>query len=72
MDTIDDWCEDNFAGNLNNDAISGELADLDMDGLLNIVEYILGTDPDIIDYTEIVDNLDGTETMRVITTLDAR
>jgi hypothetical protein len=43
---LDDWRKANFnAGELSNPALSGDLADLDLDGLANLMEFALGLPP---------------------------
>jgi autotransporter-associated beta strand protein len=39
------WRQANFAGNWNNAAVSGDDVDGDKDGLSNLLEYALGSDP---------------------------
>ncbi len=42
---VDQWRQDNFGTNSGNAAIAGNLADPDGDGLNNLLEYALGTNP---------------------------
>ena len=42
---VDQWRQDNFGANASNAAVAGNLADPDGDGLCNLVEYALGTNP---------------------------
>ena len=42
---VDQWRQDHFGANAGNAAIAGNLADPDGDGLVNLLEYALGTDP---------------------------
>ena len=42
---VDQWRQDNFGSNAGNAAIAGNLADPDGDGLSNLLEYALGTNP---------------------------
>lgn len=42
---VDQWRQDNFGSNAGNAAIAGNLADPDGDGLSNLVEYALATNP---------------------------
>lgn len=42
---IDQWRQDNFGANAGNAAIAGNLVDPDGDGLSNLLEYALGTNP---------------------------
>ncbi len=42
---VDQWRQDFFGANAGNAAIAGNLADPDGDGLNNLVEYALGTNP---------------------------
>ena len=42
---VDQWRQDNFGANASNAAIAGNLADPDGDGLNNLEEYALGTNP---------------------------
>ncbi len=42
---VDQWRQDNFGANAGNAAIAGNLADPDGDGLDNLLEYALGTNP---------------------------
>lgn len=42
---VDQWRQDNFGANAGNAAIAGNLADPDGDGLSNLVEYALATNP---------------------------
>ena len=39
------WQAANFASNTNNPAIAGDAADLDLDGIVNLLEYALGGSP---------------------------
>jgi autotransporter-associated beta strand protein len=41
------WVQSHFGANAGNPAIAGDLADPDGDGFPNIVEYALGTDPNV-------------------------
>ncbi|MEO5714862.1 MAG: LamG-like jellyroll fold domain-containing protein [Luteolibacter sp.] len=41
----DTWRLQNFGTNWGNDAIAGSLADPDADGLLNLIEYAIGSNP---------------------------
>ena len=41
------WRQANFGANWNNPAISGDTVDGDRDGLSNLLEYALGTDPNL-------------------------
>ena len=42
---VDQWRQDNFGANAGNPAVAGNLADPDGDGLSNLLEYALGTNP---------------------------
>ncbi len=42
---VDQWRQDNFGANAGNAAIAGNLADPDGDGLNNLLEYALATNP---------------------------
>ena len=43
---IGDWDQEHFSAvELEDDAISGTLADADMDGVVNLIEFAFGTDP---------------------------
>ncbi len=42
---VDQWRQDQFGANANNAAIAGNSADPDGDGLSNLLEYALGTNP---------------------------
>ena len=42
---LDSWRQANFGDDWDNPAIAGDLADPDNDGLANLIEYALGTDP---------------------------
>jgi hypothetical protein len=44
---MDAWRVSHFAGNANIPAVAGDLADPDGDGLVNLVEYALGLDPNV-------------------------
>ncbi len=42
---VEQWRQDNFGANAGNAAIAGNFADPDNDGLANLLEYALGTNP---------------------------
>lgn len=42
---VEQWRQDHFGANAGNAAVAGNLADPDGDGLVNLLEYALGTDP---------------------------
>ena len=44
---FDVWRFEQFGANINNAAISGELADPDSDGIVNLLEYALHLDPNV-------------------------
>lgn len=43
--SLNQWRQNNFGGNAGNDNIAGNLADPDGDGINNLLEYALGTNP---------------------------
>ena len=43
--TLDQWRQNNFGANADNAAVADDLADPDGDGLDNLLEYALGTNP---------------------------
>ena len=47
MQTFAEWRSEFFGGDAENDEISGPLADPDGDGLENLLEYFLGSDPTV-------------------------
>ena len=45
FDSSGSWRQQNFGPNWGNDAIAGNLVDPDYDGLLNLIEYAIGSTP---------------------------
>jgi hypothetical protein len=55
----DVWKLAHFGANANNPAIAGDTADPDQDGVLNLMEYALATDPNIYSTNTFTGNLVG-------------
>ncbi len=65
---VNQWRQDHFGANAGNAAIAGNLADPDGDGLNNLLEYALGTDPlsgNAAGYTIDQETLNGSTYLRL-------
>lgn len=49
---VEIWRQANFGSDWDNPAVAGDLVDVEHDGLVNLIEYILGTDPNALDAAE--------------------
>lgn len=69
--SLDQWRQNNFGANVGNDAVAGNLADPDGDGLNNLLEYALGTNPlasNPSPLTTDTETVDGKAYLRLTTT----
>ena len=69
--SLDQWRQSNFGANAGNAAVSGDLADPDGDGLDNLLEYALGTNPLADNASPVVmdaENVGGNTYLRLTTT----